>query len=142
MGRVKVGERWGYVSHVGKFVIEPQFDEAFDFSEGLAGAQIRGNWGFVNKDGKFEVEPIFSHVLPFSEGVATAQPAGQKIASSGFIDHNGRFVISPAFGYASRFRQGRCFVETKNEIGYIDQQGKFIWRGPFVEVGFASSLRL
>jgi hypothetical protein len=33
---VKVGQKWGYMDKMGKMVVEPQFDTATDFSEGLA----------------------------------------------------------------------------------------------------------
>ena len=35
--------------------IQPQFDEATDFSEGLAAVKIGGKWGFVDKSGKFVI---------------------------------------------------------------------------------------
>ena len=36
------GGRWGYVSPYGQFIIEPQYDNACGFSEGLAAVQSCG----------------------------------------------------------------------------------------------------
>ena len=37
LAAVQVGEKWGYIDMTGKFVVEPQFDEAHAFNEyGLA----------------------------------------------------------------------------------------------------------
>lgn len=39
----KSGDKWGYIDTTGKFVINPQFDEARLFQEGLAAVEIGGN---------------------------------------------------------------------------------------------------
>jgi hypothetical protein len=77
------GKKWGYFDAAGRVVIEPQFDEAWDFSEGLArvrvGAEVDphsfrvrgGKNGFIDRNGKWIVEP--GNVVPVrdcSEGLA------------------------------------------------------------------------
>ncbi len=49
---VSVGEKFGYIDMTGTMVIEPQFDIANPFSEGLA-AVVGDNylWGFIDKTG-------------------------------------------------------------------------------------------
>ena len=46
---VYIGDKFGYINKAGEFVIEPQFDDAFSFSEGLANVRIdgffRSKWG-------------------------------------------------------------------------------------------------
>ena len=43
-------EFWGYRDRdTGIFVMEPRFDDALDFSEGLAAVKVDGRWGYVNK---------------------------------------------------------------------------------------------
>lgn len=39
-----VGEKWGYIDNNNKFIIEAQFDEAGEFSEGLAAVRVGGQW--------------------------------------------------------------------------------------------------
>jgi hypothetical protein len=66
----KQGEKWGFVDITGKVVIEPQYDEAKSFSNGLAGVCVDGRWGFINKGNKVVIEPMFSDVDYFnSSGV-------------------------------------------------------------------------
>lgn len=63
---VKVGEEWGFVSPEGEMVIEPQFEEAKSFSNGLAAVKQDGNWGYIGLNGKFKIPPKFEGAMPFS----------------------------------------------------------------------------
>jgi uncharacterized membrane protein len=48
-----MGKMWGYVDKTGKIVIHPQFDDARNFSEGLAEVRIGKRWIFIDKTGKY-----------------------------------------------------------------------------------------
>ena len=56
------GGRWGYVSPDGKIRIEPRFEKAWGFSEGMAAVKLDGKWGFINKDGEWVVPCEFDKV--------------------------------------------------------------------------------
>jgi len=43
------GGGWGYIDTTGKWFIEPQFDDAGDFSEGLAVVRIGYQYRYINK---------------------------------------------------------------------------------------------
>lgn len=55
-----VGEKLGYVDNNNKFIIQPQFDEAREFSEGLAAVRVGGQWIMqtVGNDGQGGAEYI------------------------------------------------------------------------------------
>jgi len=42
----------------GKFVINPQFDNAASFSDGLARVEVGNKWGYIDKTGKFDQPPV------------------------------------------------------------------------------------
>jgi hypothetical protein len=42
-------------------------------------------------------------------------------------------VIPPKFIGAEDFENGLSYVETEDAVGYIDDSGKFVWQGPYVE---------
>ena len=61
LAKVKIGGKWGYIDKTGKYVVNPQFDEVWSFSEGLAGVIIgdwkTSKWGYIDKTGKYIWEP-------------------------------------------------------------------------------------
>ena len=49
--------RWGFIDKNGKWTINPQFDEAMPFSDGLAQVKIGRKIGYVDTDGKYAWNP-------------------------------------------------------------------------------------
>jgi hypothetical protein len=103
----------GFIDSKGKWVIEPQFDDARPFSDGLAAAQvgvaIDGKWGFIDRTGKFVIDPKFDEVGDFSEGLAWVKTNN----SVGFIDKQGQVVIPPVLGKAKSFSLGVAVVQRR-----------------------------
>jgi len=70
---VIVNNKRGFIDKTGKIVIEPQFQGAGDFSEGLASVAISdGGYkeGYIDRTGKIVLEPKWDTAGKFSEGVA------------------------------------------------------------------------
>ena len=79
-------KHYGFVNHDGEVVITPQFAEAFDFHEGLAGVRTakttgwygKGDlWGYIDKTGTYVLEPTYNEVHPFHKGVARVHVGGK-----------------------------------------------------------------
>lgn len=145
---VFMGKQAGYIDNTGKIIINPQFDAAYPFSsDGIARVWTGGKTGFIGKDGKYIVNPQFGSLGPeyqvgtimiftsdigsisFSDGL-TAVSIGDK---AGFIDNTGKIVINPQFEFASPFFNGLALVINSrgpggNDMGWIDKEGKFVWR--------------
>ena len=138
LARVALGNQWGYIDTSGNVVIPPQFEMAYDFSEGLARVKRDGRSGYCDELGRLVIPNRFSYSTEFSEGLAAADDESGK---TGFIDSSGQFAIPPRFTGAGRFRGGVCLVTTDEDVGYIDTKGEFIWRGPFVETPLGFDLR-
>ena len=60
-----IGGKWGFIDAKGQYVINPQFDNAGDFSEGLAAVEIGDRWGFIDTKGQYIVKPQFDSAGPF-----------------------------------------------------------------------------
>ena len=45
------GGLWGYISVDGEIVIEPIYEQAYGFSDGMAAVKLNGKWGFINSEG-------------------------------------------------------------------------------------------
>ena len=46
--------KWGYMNREGKVVIQPSFDDALTFSEGMAAVQVGGKWGYIDETGRLQ----------------------------------------------------------------------------------------
>lgn len=49
--------KYGYINSLGKIVIPLQFDQAFDFSNGLATVRIDEKYGYIDFSGKYVWHP-------------------------------------------------------------------------------------
>ena len=56
------GGLWGYVSVDGQIVIEPTYEQAYGFSEGIAAVKLNKKWGFINSEGIFVVPCEYDEV--------------------------------------------------------------------------------
>jgi hypothetical protein len=90
MAAVRTGEivggcsgKVGYLNTKGDWAIKPQFDEARDFSDGLAAVNqggkchIGGKWGYIDKDGTLVIPFRYDFVRPFKDGHACVEEGGQ-----------------------------------------------------------------
>ena len=128
----------GYVNKSGKTVIEPRFQMAYDFSEGLAGVLVDKNYGFIDKEGKTVIAPQFEEVSDFHEGLARVKAGGK----FGYIDRSGKWVVEPKYELASYFSEGLALVAApraddpagkRNAWGYIDTTGTMAIAPQFYE---------
>lgn len=81
------------------FVIEPQFELAGNFSEGLAAVRIEGKFGYIDASGEIVIEPKFARAGEFDQTMAVA---GDEDAF-GIINRSGDYVVEPFFAEALIF---------------------------------------
>ena len=103
----------GFIDSAGKVVIKPQFDEAYPFSEGLAGIKVKNKYGFIDSAGKIVIKPQFDQVQSFREEIAAVEI---KNKGWGFIDSAGKVVIKPQFNEAYSFSCGLAVVGKEVEL--------------------------
>lgn len=121
-------------SETGSILIQPQFQSAGRFSEGLAAVQVGkeegGKWGYIDKSGKFLIDPQFDYAEGFSEGLAAVRSGDEKTGKWGFIDRTGKFAITPRWEHVSRFSGGLSIVRTGDIVTgkerIIDRQGNYV----------------
>jgi len=97
---------YGYADSSGRQVIAPRFDEAGQFSEGLAAVRVGDNWGYVDVTGVTVITPQFESADRFSEGLAAVE-LSQRF---GYIGRDGKFAIPARFERAKAFSDGLAIV--------------------------------
>jgi hypothetical protein len=131
----------GYVDVSGALVIEPQFNVAGDFSEGLAAAGVGENddvmkYGYIDKMGAWVIQPQFWLANPFSEGLARVAVKVEDGVKIGFIDKTGAWAVEPRFDDAHSFSEGLAIVWENDQCGYIDKTGTVVIMIDYQIAGF------
>lgn len=87
---------WGYINQKGILVIEPKFEDAEPFSEGLAAVKVNKKWGYINNKGQLVINAQFNYAYKFMDGKARVETGkGWKL-----IDKQGKTCegfVSPVY---------------------------------------------
>lgn len=146
---VKIAGRFGYMDQTGTIRIQPQFESARGFKQGLAAVSLSGKYGFIDKSGRFVIAPQFTGVWDFDEFGMCPVCYDSAQQHWGYVDTLGTLVIDTLFSYAAGFSCGRALVGTGQQWtpefrqNYINRAGDFItneilkWGSPF-DGGFAA----
>ena len=125
------GQGWGFIDTKGEFVINPQFESAKPFREGLAAVCQNDKWGFIDKTGKIIINPQFEHVSSFYDSKALFYDGTQW----GFINKKGEYDINPQFESAAIFSEGLSAIQQGNQGGYINEKGQIVINPQFDYAG-------
>ncbi len=124
---IKCDDKFGYVDKQGKVIVNPKYDNAYGFRQGLAAVKKDGKWGYIDKSGEVVVPFRYDEADAFSEGLACVKESGGR--GIGFIDKEGQIAIP--FGKYFRcnaFSEG--LVHTTNSptsrLGFIDRNGSVV----------------
>ena len=134
--KAQVGESFRkktfYLDSNGFPLINSNYVDGFDFSEGLASVKNKsGKWGYINSSGNIVIEFKFDEATSFSEGLAGVE---QDVYEYGFINRTGDYIINPISGVYSvdSFKEGFCGIRFEDEEGrdraaYIDRSGSIVF---------------
>ncbi len=113
--------KYSFIDKTGSVQWKDSYDDALDFSEGLAPVRIGKLWGYVGRHGEMAIPPKFETATPFSDALALVS----ENELYGYIDHAGHYVISPRYKNAENFSDGYAVIgEPPWKYWYIDHQGK------------------
>ncbi len=117
---VKINSKYGYINDNYDVVIQPQFDKAYSFYDGMAIVTKGNKEAVIDKTGK--VIFITFGKIRYSEGVAVVS-SGTKF---GYIDINAEYVILPKYDGAMDFNEGVAAVKLGEKWGFINKRGEII----------------
>lgn len=75
------GGKWGYMDKTGRMAIKPQYDCAWDFSDGLACVQVGLLRGYIDEKNTMVIKPQYVMAKPFCNGKASVYINGGKWGS-------------------------------------------------------------
>lgn len=129
--------KMGFINGQGKWVIEPAYEKARAFNNGLAPVVKDGKWGYINERGEKVIDFKYSDAEIFAKnGLA---PVKEK-KLWGFIDKTGKLVIPMDYalsaGLSDLFRSkgvekgfqdnGLARVGYKKKWGFINAKGEVL----------------
>lgn len=116
------GEKWGYCTLRKKMVIDPQFDAAGPFFEGLAVVVINHKSGYIDRSGKIVIPAGFDHAWGFKDGAARVEVGGKY----GKVNKRGAFIVPAKYDFIGPVSDGMSVVRLGNKFGAVDANGKEI----------------
>ena len=119
--------KWGFINKNEQWIIKPQYEEAYHFSEGLAAVKEYGNWGYIDRTGKWIVEPQFRNAKSFKEGLACVM----KYSKWGYIDKKGDWHFEPNLTVVSSFEDGKAIIKKDEGFIFINKEGDRILKHSF-----------
>lgn len=116
---------WGYFDTSGYVAIQPTFDQAEPFVDGVALVRQGPLYYLITPEGNLINEKGYSGITALGEGMAAFRVNDKW----GYLDTNtGKEIIEPKFDWAFSFIDGLAQVEEEGKIGYIDKKGNYIWK--------------
>lgn len=116
--------KWGYKNQKGAVVIQPAFDEAFQFSDGFACVEKQDKLGFIDKEGNVVIDFIYDCANSFSDGLACVT----KDDKTGYIDQEGKYVFEPIYEKGTPFKDGKAMIKQDGKWGVLSKDGSIYWR--------------
>lgn len=117
----------GFIDETGKVVIEPRFEAARDFSEGLAYVEAEDFKGFIDRSGKVVIRVAYRFAKDFHEGLAAVGMSDLGPNHDwGYIDRSGKLVIKQQYSFADDFSEGLAGVVVNGKYGFINSVGTML----------------
>lgn len=116
--RVKIG-KWGFIDINGKTVIPTVYNEAKNFSAGLAAVRRGQKWGFIDTKGTTVIPFKYKDVTSFTGNVAFCK-TGKKWR---ILNKLGQIQMGAEFDNVEDFLCNRAIVYKNNKCGFVAPNG-------------------
>lgn len=117
--------KYGYVNENGEWIIEPIYQVAWDFKEGIGRIKtpprFTGKYGFIKSDGKYLIAPQFDSARDFKHGFA-AVAINNKWT---FLKPDGTFLTPFLFEKVWDFKDGKALVKDLEGFHFLLPDGSF-----------------
>jgi len=118
--------KWGYQNINGNWVIQPKFDDAWEYHNGLASASVHNKYGLINTNGEWVVAPEYDAISSDNNGYYIASVEENEYV----IDEKGKVWIKAKTNDISwnLFSEGLLMVNdySKGLFGFKDVNNNWI----------------
>lgn len=116
--------KYGFIDTDGKEVIPPMYENAHNFSDGMAMVRTKKGYGYINTKGEFFTSGKYDRAEDFSDGLAVVE-YNDKVS---VIDKTGteKFTFSKRIVPGTQYHDGLILVFDKETLkfGYYDADGE------------------
>jgi hypothetical protein len=120
LARATVKNLDGYINRKGEFVIQPQFLQGGDFSDGMARVIVEGPCAYFDYDDPCAI------VNPLQNLPDRKDNAELPRCKFTFINRAGKIITTERFDRAGNFSEGLAAVRKDEKWGFIDKTGKMV----------------
>lgn len=126
--RTLVKSKYGYTFN-GKLVVKAKYEQASDFTEGLARVSKGGKYGFVNVNGDEVIPTQYNMASNFSYGYAAVKDANN---TAYFVGLNGQKLSEDTYLDTKAFSEGLAACQDDNYLyGFVNNKGELIVQHKF-----------
>lgn len=132
--------KWGYIDQAGRIAIKPVFEQALDFSDGMAAVREGKNWGYIDSSGKIAVPIRIEQLIafPFCGDGAVVYDQG---ASMAIVDRTGKVTRKQDWEKIVDCHGGILSVRNDRKWGFFKASGEAVVAPKYDGVGqFAEGL--
>ncbi len=112
-------KKYGFKDKSGTLIIPHEYDEAEEFSGGLAKVKKGDKYGYIDKQGKVIVPFVYDLGGHFHDGAAWVKKNGKY----GYVNNMGKEITPFVFDDLYNFNDGFACVEMKGKFGFVDKNG-------------------
>lgn len=125
--------QFGYINQKGEMIIEPIYQCARDFSEGLAAVCDTVGFGFIDTKGNVVIPHQFRDVLgPFKGGIA---PITTLDGERGYVNKEGKvFALGISRISFNPDSEGLLKYDKDNKFGFVDTNGNVVIEPQFDDI--------
>lgn len=125
------GDKWGFCNQDKHIVIEPKYEVAYKFSEGLSLVIADNKRGYINEFGHLMIPCIYDRASDFREGFALVK-LDSKV---GYIEKRGNHITPLKYDHGHLFNNDLARVRVNGKVGVIDKLGQEIVSTKYDEIG-------
>ena len=127
---VRIDKKFGFIDKTGKIIIQPTYDRAEEFVNGMANVWKGQKYSCITSTGEIYNDPTKNKSIEFCDGIAAVRAISTKDNRYywGYIKKDGTWIIEPELEYASKLSNGKGYVYKNGKQGDVYKDGTITWK--------------